>query len=271
LEAPELRFKLDNSFGQEMLDQAASVYSSKDEFLQYLKGIVLVPKIPTSGSGIVFGVEARNPDSKLQLFFNGSESSEFSLDPESERINLFEIVNQSADIVTQKTGSGSYVKTYVQSLTGAKVKVDIADLEKFIERGDKVVINEAKVEFGLDVSTISSEFSAPSRLLLLVPSAQDARNAAIIDFIDDAFPPNGWLGYTNYGGEYEPSENKYEFHFNRYLQKLVDDYIETGENNFRGFYISLPSDYPASPTRGVINSDPLGEGFKVSVSYTKLN
>lgn len=268
--SPQLTIKLDNTFGQEMLDQPPSTYASGDDFLNYLKGIVLVPKTNLSpGNGAIVGIDTRNTNTLLTLYYSDSLSTQFPVGPASERINYYEFFNTNANIASQQSGSGHYNTAYVQAMAGPKVKVDVSDLNDLITRGEKIVINEAEITFALDQSKVTSGFEAPVRLLLLRPHQEDGRPTAFIDYIDAIIPAQGWAGFTNYGGELDGGA--YTFHFNRYLQQLVDEYIETGENNFRGFYLSVPSDFPITPARAVLKTDPtLGE-VKVSVTYTKLN
>ncbi|MBR9861364.1 hypothetical protein GYB22_11570 [bacterium] len=102
------------------------------------------------------------------------------------------------------------------------------------------------------------------------PDPVTGENSVIIDFVDDITAPFEIRDYTNYGGTYDPDYNGYIFRFNRYLQDLVNTYIETGENNFDGFYFLLPSDFPITPSRAIINSEFSG-GVEVSISYNKLN
>ncbi|MEY2924215.1 MAG: hypothetical protein RLZZ337_763 [Bacteroidota bacterium] len=267
--SPQLNIRLNNSFGQEMLDQPASTYASVDDFLTYLKGIVLVPKSNlASGKGAIVGIDLRNSNTRLSLYYNDSLSTNIPVGPSSERINFYSVTSQSS-ITNQQMGSGHYNSTYVQAMGGPKVKIDIPDLDAFISKGEKVVINEAEITFTLDQSKITTAFPAPKRLLLLRPHPDDARPTVFIDYVDAIFPPQGWTGYTNYGGLLE--SDQYTFHFNRYLQELVDEHLETGMNNFRGFYLSIPSDFPITPSRAVLKTDPtLGE-VKVSITYTKLN
>ena len=272
--APQLRFRLDNIFGQELLDQSSSIMTNNDVFLDYLKGLVLVPKNVITGDGAIVGIEAFNNNSHLTLYYDDSVSFAMPMGNISERINYYNIVSQPSSITSQKLNtSGNYTTTYVQSLGGAKVRVDIPEIDTLIQRGEKIVINEAKLEVQVDLSTVSNEFAVPVRLLLLQPDTAitSNRSIAILDYIDDLFTPSDWQGYVNYGGDYVPSDNKYEFHFNRHLQGLVDLYLESGLNDFRGFYISVPSDFPITPARAVLNTDPLSGGIKVSVTYTKLN
>ena len=271
--APQLRFRLDNTFGQDLLDQSATIFNSNDDFLSYLKGLVLVPKSVISGDGVIVGVEAFNSSSNLTLYYDDTLSFNMPMGNISERINYYDIISQPSNITSQKGNtSGTYNLTYIQSLSGAKVKVDVPGIDSIIQRGEKIVINEAKLEVQLDLSTVTSDFKEPIRLTLLQPDSSGSdRSVTIIDYIDFLFTPNDWVGYHNYGGTYTSSENKYEFHFNRHLQQLVDEYIESGNNDFRGFYISIPSDFPITPSRAVLNTDPTNGGIKVSVTYTKLN
>jgi hypothetical protein len=270
MEAPELSIALNNSFGQDILDKSGLVFNSADDWLDYLKGLVLVPKTSnlSIGEGAFVGIEASNTQSKMVLYYEDSLTREVPLGPASERINFYNYDNQSVDITSQKMSTGHYDQTYLQSLGGAKVKVDIPELSTLIEKGEKIVINEAV----LSVSVVSTteNYPAPSRIILFKPN-EAGLNAAIIDYIDDIIPPSGWFGYTNYGGAYNNDEKNYEFHFNRHLQGLIDEYIETETNEFDGFYLAIPSDFPITPSRAVLNTDSLNGGIKVSVTYTKLN
>jgi hypothetical protein len=117
---------------------------------------------------------------------------------------------------------------------------------------------------------VEALFPVPYRLLLFRPNPETGGNVVITDFIDDILPPTGWREYTRYGGRYSSSSNSYVFHFTRYLQGLIDTYNKTGSNDFIGFYLLTPSDFPITPARVMINNSP-GVGPKVSVLYSKLN
>lgn len=271
--APELSIKLDASFGNEMLAEPIGTYASNDDFLNFLKGIVLVPRLNhASGDGAIVGVDARNSASDLTIYYNGDESKRFIFSTSSEVIGKYDIVNQPMDITNQKAGSGHFNKTYMQAMGGAKVKIDIPGLDSIIEKGEEVAILEAILRVKVDQSTIDADHKAPTRALLLIPNPDDGTNFPIIDFVDDVSPSNFyWLANSNYGGSYDASFGGYEFHFNRHLQSIIKDYNESGVNSFDGFYLLIPSDFPITPTRAVLDTDPLNQGIEVSVTYSKLN
>jgi hypothetical protein len=270
--SPQLTIKLDKSFGQEMLDEPASTYSSGENFLEYLKGIVLVPKTTlASGKGAIVGINTRTSNTRLTLHYSDSLTTQIPVGPASERINYYESFNVNGNISAQQNGSGHYNTAYVQAMGGPKVKVNVSEISDLILKGEKMVINEAKITFSIDNSKISSNYAAPYRLLLFAESAEDARPVAFLDYIDAVDPTLQWRDFVNYGGFYDDDVQQYTFHFNRFLQQLIDEYNETGINNFRGFYLSVPSDNPITPARAVLKTNPsLGE-VKVSVTYTKLN
>ena len=272
ISGPELKIKLNLSFGQNLFSQSSTVFSSQEEFLKYLNGIVLVPNEAglAPGDGSIVGVNAFQSSSYLRVYYDGTESVDLIFDGSSERINLWSITNPPSTITNQVSGSGHFNTCYVQALGGNKVRIDLPQIDSIIEAGDDIAINEAKIVFKVDQSFVTTDFPAPYRGLL-TSIGDDGSGVAIIDFIDDVFPPNSWFGYTNYGGRYESTSGEIEFHFNRYLQELIKEYKENGINNFNGFYLSLPSDFPIVPSRAVLNTDTNAGGIKVSVAYTKLN
>ncbi|MFY0643876.1 MAG: DUF4270 family protein [Bacteroidia bacterium] len=271
--APVLRIRLDDAFGNEILSQPSLTFDSQDDFLNYLKGIALVPRMNhASGDGVMVALDVNSPSSNMVVYYNGNESKDFEFSTSSERINLYNISSPGVDLTDQFNGNGHYNTTYAQAMGAAKVKIDIPGLDSIIEKGIPVAINEAKLTFKVKSGTITSDYPSPVRLLLFEPNTSTGANVPIIDFIDAILPPSAeWLASSNYGGSFMNSSQSYEFHFNRFLQGLIEAYNETGVNGFNGFYLLIPSDKPITPSRVIFDTDPLNDGIQLSVSYTKLN
>ena len=266
--APQMSITLDNSFGTTLFSNVSSTTAFKNA----LKGLVLVPKSnPISGEGAIVGIEASNPFSGITVYYEDSLTKVFPLGSSSAKINLFETTPSGA-IASQMSGTGHFNTTYAQSLGGTKIKVDIPELDQIIEMGEEIVINEASISFIVDGSTVTSNYPVPSRLLLQIPDTTDGvvgdKSTIFIDAFDRLNNPD-FSGLANYGGDY--ADGVYTFRFNRYLQQLVKGYIATGVNNFNGFYLSVPSDFPVTPARTVLNTDNTTGAMKVSITYTKLN
>ena len=261
-DSTSLEIMLNNSFGQEMLDWNSDIYKDEAKFLKTLKGLVIVPRNNTlSGEGAIVCVEAGLNSSKLQLFYNDSLTKTIPMGSSSRRINYYE-TQPSVNLTNQFNSTNNFRTTYAQSFGGAKIKVDLVGLDSVIKLGEKVVINEAKITFLLDQISITDEFKAPSRMFLVVPDTLNSKySMPIIDLTTT----------SNYGGDFNPVIKGYEFHFNRYLQQLVKEYAKTGKNNFNGFYLSIPSDYPVTPYRGVFKTDKDAGDIKVSITFTKLD
>ena len=261
-DSTSLEIMLNKSFGQEMLDWNSDIYKDEAKFLKTLKGLVIVPRNNTlSGEGAIVCVEAGLNSSKLQLFYNDSLTKTIPVGSSSRRINYYE-TQPSVNLTNQFNSTNNFRTTYAQSFGGAKIKVDLVGLDSVIKLGEKVVINEAKITFLLDQISITDEFKAPSRMFLVVPDTLNSKySMPIIDLTTT----------SNYGGDYNPVIKGYEFHFNRYLQQLVKEYAKTGKNNFNGFYLSIPSDYPVTPYRGVFKTDKDAGDIKVSITFTKLD
>jgi hypothetical protein len=144
------------------------------------------------------------------------------------------------------------------------VKIDLDDLSQFIERGEQIVINEASIVFEADESVVDEEkYQLPPSLILSIPGIDD-----------DGQPTENSTGFIDFGVSYYgglEEDGSYTFRFNRYLQQLITQYNETGENDFHGFYLSVPTASPIRPDRAVINTDVDNKEVKVYISYTKLN
>lgn len=260
---PEIVLTLNNQLGMDILNIANL---NNDQLNTVLQGIVLVPREILSGDGLIFGFRSRLSASRLVVYHGSKEVSLNLGSRESKSVCYFENT-PSAVLSEQLSGSGHYNTTYIQSLGGAKVKIELPELNDFIaaKKGERIVINEAHISFVLkDGSVINTKYEQPPRLLLYAIDSVSDKTASFEDFID--FSEGKTL---NYGGRY--TNNSYDFRFNRYLQRLVDDYRLRGKDNFRGFYLRVPNDSPITPHRAVLNTDVSQEALKISIRYTKLN
>lgn len=269
-----LRIPLDNAFGTDFFTNGQ--FGSNEVFLNYLNGIALIPNPTGLGSddGAIVAIDKFSDDSKLVIYYNGGLRKEFEINSESQNISTYQITNQHNNITTQFNNPGMhYNETYVQSMGGCKTRIEIPDLFDLVKDGNGVVINEAKLTFTVQSNSLSTQFPAPSRLLLLQPAESDGSNAFIIDLIDVLFPRSqAWVGFTNYGGSYNEDEGTYSFGINRHVQSLLDTYLNSGEDNNRGFYLIIPSDNPMTPSRLVLNTDNSSgvKNIRLKVTYTKL-
>lgn len=269
-----LRIPLNDAFGTDFFTNGQ--FGSNEVFLNYLNGIALVPNPSGLGTddGAIVAIDKYSDDSKLIIYYNGGLRKEFEINAESQNISTYDITNRNASISNQfNNPNTNYTETYVQSMAGCKTRIEIPNLYDLVEDGNGIVINEAKLTFTVQPNTTSTNFPAPSRMLLLQPSEVDGSNAFIIDLIDVLFPRSqSWVGFKNYGGSYDETNGTYTFGINRHIQTLLDTYLNSGEDNNRGFYLIIPSDNPMTPSRVVLNTDNNGavKNIQLKVTYTKL-
>ncbi|MBO6515133.1 MAG: DUF4270 family protein [Bacteroidia bacterium] len=268
------RIPLNNSFGEDFFTSQS--FGSNDAFLSFLNGISIVPATAGLGlnEGSIVSINKFSENSKLIIYYSGGLRKEFEINSESQNISTYSIENQPFTITDQLANPGThYNETYLQSLAGTKLKIDIPNLLSLVADGETIAINEAKLSFTVKDGTNTDDFPAPSRLLLLQPSQVDGSNAFIIDLVDVLIPPSSnWVGRTNYGGSFDSETNTYTFRFNRHLQDVLETYLTTGEDINRGFYLVIPSDNPITPSRVILDTDNSGaiKNLDLKITYTKL-
>lgn len=274
-DVPQIRIRLDQAFGQEFLDADPTIYTGQGAFLDFMKGLYLTADASgmSSGEGMIAEMDLSSTASNMTIYYSDSLSKVFPISPESERINTYSHSDVPAAITNQLADPGvNYEELYIQSMAGTKLKIDLPNIYELVKDG-RVAINEAVITLPVKSGTSSEEYDAPVRLLLLQPSATNGSNTFILDLIDQIAPPNSnWIGYSNYGGVYNAGDEVYKFHFTRYLQQLLDDYVINGEDNNRGFYVIIPSDNPITPSRVIIDNESGGSGRSIDlkITYTKL-
>jgi hypothetical protein len=266
---PQLRVKLDNSFGNELINAPASVYGSNTSFLNYLKGIAMVPASGSmgTGNGAIVNINLLSIYTELVVYYNDSLKKSFQITGESERVQNYNFPQRSSGLQEQLNNPGTNrAYSYVQAMSGAKTKIEIPHLKNLVQDGRKVIIQEASITFFPVAGSVSTTYPAPARFFLFQPDSATGKNVAIIDLVDYLLPPVGWTGYTNYGGTYDANTGSVTFHFNRHLQNLLDQYLITGQDINKGFFLSVPSDFPITPGRFYMDNTKT----KVKIIYTKL-
>jgi hypothetical protein len=260
--APRMTITLNNNFGQEILDFDETILNSNENFVKAMKGLVLIPRTVISGDGTIIAVETFNTQSSMNLFYSDSLELVIPLGLSSNRVNFFE-TNHTPAIEEQKTSTGHYSKTYVQSLGGTKIRIEVPQLDSIIELQQDIVINEAKLELAVDTSlSFNGRFDQAPRLLLLTPDTlKPSKSQKLIN--------ENSVNFSQ--AIYNPVTGSYIFHFNRYLQQLQQTHRSTGRNEFYWFYLTVPPDQPTTPHRVIVDSDTSRGFVKLSVKYTKLN
>lgn len=271
VDPPQLRIRLDNVFGAGIADAPSSVFTSNDAFIAFLKGLVIEADAAAlgSGEGGIASFNLNSGFSRLQVYYNDSLFRSFDLGSPARKYAKYEVLNRSANVSEQLNSTGTFPLVYAQGMGSCKVKIEIPDLFAFLPEGKDVFIHEAHLSLTPDAGTVTDAFPLPERLNLFKPDPSGGANRAILDYLDFLNPNSQ---YPVYGGSYNASEGSYSFRFNRELQEMIKAFRRGDLEVNRGFYITVPADFPMVPSRIVLKNDATGtQRIRLKVLYTELN
>lgn len=257
---PQIRIKLDQAFGNELLTSTAS---NNDDFLQQFKGLYITPDNPgqTTGEGAILYLEMQDTDSRLTLYFHDvpdTAQKQFSylINSDGNWSAYFEHDYSTAPEISNQLADSNLgqQKVFVQSMQGLRTKITFPDLLD-IEDADKIVIHKAELIFTLDHSVDRTFYPAPSSLTM----ARKNSSGNLVNLKDIT------AGESYFGGTINSS---YEYRFNIafYIQDLL-----AREYEDNGLYL-LNRGNAVNANRCVIQGpDESNAGrMKLVLTYSKL-
>jgi hypothetical protein len=264
---PQLRVPLDNAFGQLLLNnQGTGNIATNTDFQNFFKGVYITTEntstLPGEGNILHF----KFGESKVTLYYHNSTTDSLKYDfnlGSVARFNHFEhdYTGASTDLTTQfSTPTQTQNNTvYVQSMAGAKTKIEFPHLMNWVKNG-MIGVNKAELVISVDttVSTYMIDtFAAPAALILFGIN-DDGTTYAI---------PDAFEGATYFGGTLNSGTVQYRFNIARYIQQVLD-----GDRNNNGLYI-LASNGAVYGNRAVISGGPSTSArpMKLNITYTKLH
>ena len=240
IEKPLLKVKLNNDFGDLILELKNEGLKDNEVFLETFKGISVV----ASTQNTMLYLNPNGSNSFLKIYYHNDESDTLSLDFElggdAARINLFNPkplsnLNQDDD------------KVYIQSMAGYKTKITVGDLVVLAETLKGKAINKVTMSFDVE-SGSTSEYAAHDKLFL-VRVNEEGKNVFLTDYTIE--------GETHFGGRLE--SDKYEFNITRYFVQLLNNDSYTNE-----LYL-LPAGAAVNANRTILKKD-----IKLTIHYSEL-
>ena len=273
--APGLVIKLNKKIAEDLANASPGTYSSTAAFKSFLKGIVLLPLKGgiNSGEGAISGVDFFTGKSQLLVHYNDTLDHQFAINNNCENFNIYDRKYTNNELINQLSKPGKhYNTTFVQTMAGCKTKIEIPHLLNLVKglTNERVIINEAALVLTPLNGSVNSYYPLPARLYLFQPGATSKQNTAILDFLDFLDPNSSSLSI--YGGTYNSLTGNYTIRFTRHLQSVLDKYLNTQENINRGFYVTIPSDKPITPSRLVLDNTrlPNQKSLKFRITYSKI-
>ena len=146
---PQLRIKLSNSFGQDILSKSGGLELSESSvFLNTYKGFY-VTATRTSGDGGVMSFDLTNTNrSYIVLHYKNSTDTTnfvFNINSVAANINRYEHDYTGTDVASQLVDSTlGQTKTFIQSLGGLRAKVQFPNIKHLTDSG-LIAVNKAEL------------------------------------------------------------------------------------------------------------------------------
>ena len=238
-EKPLLKVKLNNDFGDLILDLENEGLKDNEVFLENFKGISVV----ASAQNTMLYLNPDGSNSFLKIYYHNEDSDSLSLDFElggdAARINLFN--PKPLSNLTQVDG-----KVYIQSMAGYKSKISITNKDSIRSLLEGKAINKVTMSFNVKGST--SEYAAHDKLFL-VRVDEEGKNVFLTDYTIE--------GETHFGGRLE--DDKYEFNITRYFYQLLNN------NTYTNDLYLLPAGAAVNANRTILSKD-----IKLTIHYSEL-
>ncbi len=201
---PNIRIKLTNAFGQQIIDLGSELLVDNETFLSQFQGLSL----SAFGSNAMLYLNPNGSESYFKIYYKNDEnisdtlSLDFQVGGDAARVNIFN-EKRSENIIQDIS------KIYIQSMAGYKAKISFNNIDSLRALLHNQVINKATIEFNvLDGS--QSEYLAHNKLVL-VRTNSVGENIFLSDFLLE--------GDDYFGGDL--NNEKYQFNITRYLYQLL--------------------------------------------------
>lgn len=201
---PNIRIKLKNTFGQEILDLGSEILLDNETFLSEFNGLGL----SASGSNAMLYLNPNGSESYFKIYYHNDENTsdtlslDFQVGGDAARVNIFN-EKKSENII------GDSSKIYIQSMAGYKAKLSFNNIDTLRELLNDKVINKATIEFNV-LDDSQAEYLAHEKLVLVRLNSA-GENIFLSDFLLE--------GDAYFGGNL--SNEKYQFNITRYLYQLL--------------------------------------------------
>ena len=163
---PHLRIRLDNSFGQKLLNQSGTVnFQSNEDFLKFFKGLYISPDTSMGFAESMMHIDMLSTLSTVTLYYKNSVedslSQSFDISGNSAIVNQFKHNYSGTTISDQLLNSGEDSLGYIQGMAGLRVRVQFPNISNF----GNISINKAELVITAKNLPSNDTFSLPQQLL----------------------------------------------------------------------------------------------------------
>jgi hypothetical protein len=262
---PELRIRLDNAFGDEILSKSGqSELENNSNFAAFFNGLKVMPPqgtVVNNNEAAILYFALTASATKMSLYYstistNGDTTKRviaFPINSSSVRFNTFEHDYSGSEVESQlNQATADSVYTYTQAMAGVETLISFPSLvEKY--KDSNIVVNKAELVLPTADGSYAKYGFASS---LIVASKDDMGN---LEFIPDYFE-----GESYFGGFYDPITQSYRFNVGRYVQGLLN-----GTINSDGLTLLLTGSAVKAERAVIFGPKNLNRQIRLNLYYSK--
>ncbi|MBP7183988.1 MAG: DUF4270 domain-containing protein [Saprospiraceae bacterium] len=219
-QAPHLRVKLDNSFGQYIMNLDSASLSTTNNFIQKMKGLYLTVGTP---SGVMVGTSLLSSLTGITLYYRQNDIAKtYKLSVSSTRARVMNFQNNYTGTATGNALQNTTLTDsllYLQGTEGTFIKVKIPDIRNLANKG--YIVNKALLSFTAKSPENTEKYHVIKRLLASIKTTDGLK---IIDDLNLA----STISLSIFGGTAtsatKGSDNVYEYEMNisNHIQSMID-------------------------------------------------
>lgn len=263
--APHIRVKLNNTFGQTLMNGDASGsddMTNNTTFTEFFKGLYITTTDSVGNTslaanqGSVVSFNMNSALSTVTIYYNDTSKYDFTINNDGVKYSRFDHNYTGTDIEAHLMNlpSKDTTITYVSTMAGVKTKLEIPNI-KNIADGGAVVINKAELVITVENGTEGS-FDSPLESISLVGIKENGEVFFLPDFFE---------GISHFGGGYESGTKTYKFNIARHINDLV-----YGNDGNYGLYI-VGNGSSITTRRSVLTSEKNTTAkIKLNITYSKI-
>lgn len=225
---PELRLRLDNALGDEILSKSGqSELENSNNFTSFFNGLKVMPPqaaVVNNNEAAILYYALTASATKMGLYYSAINSNgdttkrvvDFPINSSSVRFNTFEHDYTGSEVgnqLAQTTADSNF--TYTQAMAGVETLISFPNLVEKYEDSN-IVVNKAELVLPAAGGSYANFGFASS----LIVANKDA--SGNLEFIPDYFE-----GESYFGGFYDPITQSYRFNVGRYVQGLLNESINS--------------------------------------------
>lgn len=212
-----LTVRLDEVFGQMILDADTSHLKDPASFLDFMKGLYITTDEVSSG-GAISSFDVAGGKSRVTLYYSNIEDDSLSYEilindncswinsykHNYENVNLNQVINDSLY---------SHDVAYLQGISGLRAGLQITFSDSLLAAAERgIAINKAEL-----VLPVATEYVNDIRVNPTFLAVYRINDDGTNDFIEDIF-----LGEEYYDGGYHSDKDAYVFNIVRHIQNLLN-------------------------------------------------